>query len=68
MYLITDGFADQFGGSKEKKFKYKALQNLLLVNSRKAMKEQHTILSESFNTWKGNLDQVDDVCIIGIQV
>ncbi len=68
MYLITDGFADQFGGPKEKKFKYKSLQNLLIVNSGKPMKEQHTLLSESFNTWKGNLDQVDDVCIIGVQI
>lgn len=68
MYLITDGFADQFGGPKEKKFKYKSLQNLLFVNSGKPMKEQKTILHESFNAWKGNLDQVDDVCIIGIQV
>jgi serine phosphatase RsbU (regulator of sigma subunit) len=68
MYLITDGFADQFGGNKEKKFKYKSLQDLLLMNSSKPMKDQIIILSESFNTWKGNLDQVDDVCIIGIRV
>jgi serine phosphatase RsbU (regulator of sigma subunit) len=68
MYLITDGFADQFGGSKEKKFKYKSLQALLFENSTKPMKEQNIILSKSFNAWKGNLDQVDDVCIIGVQV
>lgn len=68
LYLITDGFADQFGGFKEKKFKYKSLQDLLFLNSNKPFKEQNIILSDSFNSWKGNLEQVDDVCIIGFQL
>lgn len=68
IYLFTDGYADQFGGDKGKKFKYKKLQELLLANVDKPMLEQKEILNISFNTWKGNLEQVDDVCIIGVRI
>ncbi len=67
VYLFTDGYADQFGGPKGKKFKYKQLQGLLAVIGEEPMKEQHRILSETFDKWKGNLEQVDDVCIIGLR-
>ncbi|MCX6310110.1 MAG: tetratricopeptide repeat protein [Bacteroidetes bacterium] len=68
IYLFTDGFADQFGGPKGKKFKYKQMQDLLLENSTLSMKEQEVCLENDFQTWKGNLDQVDDVCVIGIKI
>ena len=68
LYLYTDGFADQFGGPKGKKFKYKQLNELLLSINDKSLKEQHTILHDKFQEWKGNLEQVDDVCIIGIRL
>lgn len=68
LYLFTDGFADQFGGSKGKKFKSKALNQLLLANSGLNMEEQKQNLEAEFDNWKGNLEQVDDVCIIGIQL
>ncbi|MBI3500912.1 MAG: SpoIIE family protein phosphatase [Bacteroidetes bacterium] len=68
LYLYTDGFADQFGGPKGKKFKYKPLNDLLSVNSSKPMAEQKLILEKTFEDWKGNLEQVDDVLIIGIKV
>ncbi|MBC7861841.1 MAG: tetratricopeptide repeat protein [Bacteroidia bacterium] len=68
IYLFTDGYADQFGGEKGKKFRYKQLQELLLSVHKLPMKEQHEILEKRFNEWKGSLEQVDDVCIIGIKL
>ena len=68
IYMYTDGYADQFGGPKGKKFKYKQLNELLLANSHLSMEEQKKIISETFDSWKGDLEQIDDVCIIGIKV
>jgi len=68
VYSFTDGYADQFGGEKGKKFKYKQLQNLLLDNSAAPMDEQKKILDKAFEDWRGNLEQVDDVCVIGIRI
>jgi serine phosphatase RsbU (regulator of sigma subunit)/Flp pilus assembly protein TadD len=68
IYLLTDGYADQFGGDKGKKFKYKHLKDTLLANVNKPMEEQKYILSQTINTWKGNLEQVDDILIIGVRV
>ena len=68
LYLYTDGFADQFGGPKGKKFKYKTLNELILANSNLLLEEQHNMLKESFENWRGNLEQVDDVCVIGIKL
>jgi serine phosphatase RsbU (regulator of sigma subunit) len=67
-YLFTDGYADQFGGPKGKKFKYKQLEENLLAISDKPLTEQKELLGKALNTWKGNLEQVDDVCIIGIRI
>jgi ligand-binding sensor domain-containing protein/serine phosphatase RsbU (regulator of sigma subunit) len=67
-YLMTDGYPDQFGGPKGKKFKYKQLQELLIANFEKTLSDQHNLLSEQFTTWKGDLEQVDDVTIIGIKL
>ncbi len=68
LYLFTDGYADQFGGPKGKKFKYKQMQELLLANAGKSMDEQKKILEDALNEWKGSLEQVDDVLVIGIRV
>ena len=68
VYTFTDGFADQFGGPKGKKFKYKQLEELLLTNSQLAMEEQKKKLDTAFEAWRGNLEQVDDVCIIGLKI
>jgi len=67
LYLYTDGFADQFGGPKGKKFKYKQLNELLLSNSNQSLQLQKETFETSFKNWKGSLEQVDDVLIIGIQ-
>ncbi|MGZ3900229.1 MAG: tetratricopeptide repeat protein [Bacteroidia bacterium] len=68
LYLYTDGFADQFGGPKGKKFKYKQLEDLLLANSKLSMTEQAKMLDQQFSNWKGQLEQVDDVLVIGIKI
>jgi len=68
VFLFTDGFADQFGGPKGKKFKYKELQSILEKNSSLSSNELCEKLKTAFSDWKGNLEQVDDVCIIGIKV
>ena len=66
LYLFTDGYPDQFGGLKGKKFKYKQLEELLLNNSSLSLESQKNQLLTTFENWKGDLEQVDDVCIIGI--
>ncbi len=68
MYAFTDGFADQFGGTKEKKLKYLQLQELLISNVDLSMNEQASALENAFGSWKGNLEQVDDVLVIGVRV
>ena len=68
IYLFTDGFADQFGGPKGKKFMYKPFKELLLSIYDKLMEEQEDILKKHFQDWKGDLEQVDDVCIIGVRI
>ena len=51
-----------------KKLKYKQFRSLLLENSSISMLKQHQILGNSFNEWKGNLEQIDDVCVIGVRI
>ncbi len=67
LYLYTDGYADQFGGPKGKKYKYKPLNELLLKISEEPLFNQKNILDQNFEKWKGDLEQVDDVCVIGIK-
>jgi serine phosphatase RsbU (regulator of sigma subunit) len=68
IYLFTDGYADQFGGEKGKKFKYKQFQEVLLSNKDKSLNEQKKILNDTIEKWKGNLEQVDDILVIGIRL
>jgi serine phosphatase RsbU (regulator of sigma subunit) len=68
LYLFTDGYADQFGGEKGKKFMYKPLKELLLSMSTSSMDSQRNQLETQFQQWKGELEQVDDVCVIGIRI
>lgn len=68
IYMISDGYADQFGGDKGKKFKYKPLEDLFCSISTQEMKAQKEILLQTFIKWKLDLEQVDDVCVIGIRV
>ncbi len=68
IYLATDGFADQFGGPDAKKFRLKGLKNLLMQIADKPLEQQKNILECSFDAWKGNGIQVDDVLVLGIKV
>ncbi len=68
IYIFTDGYADQFGGPKGKKFKYSQFEKLLISIQEKSMTEQREILNNAIDEWKGDLDQIDDICIIGVGV
>ncbi|HET6246040.1 MAG: tetratricopeptide repeat protein [Bacteroidetes bacterium] len=68
LYIFTDGYHDQFGGENGKKFRTKQLREKLLAMQGINMEEQKTILNREFDTWKGDLEQVDDVCVIGVHV
>ncbi len=68
IYIFTDGFADQFGGPKRKKFKYKPFKELLLSIHHLPMDEQRRIIEKTFSDWKGDLEQIDDICILGMKL
>jgi serine phosphatase RsbU (regulator of sigma subunit) len=68
IYLFSDGYADQFGGPKGKKFKYKQLQELLTNIAKLPVAEQSLVLNKTITDWQGNLDQVDDILIVGIRI
>lgn len=67
-YVYTDGFADQFGGDKGKKLKSSHFKNLLLEKHQLNLKDQLKVISTAFENWKGELEQVDDVCVIGVKI
>ena len=67
-YLFTDGLADQFGGPKGKKFKYKQFEEILVSINNKTMQQQSNIINQKFEEWRGSLEQVDDICIIGLKL
>ncbi|HWY11806.1 MAG TPA: tetratricopeptide repeat protein [Bacteroidia bacterium] len=68
IYLITDGYADQFGGPKGKKFKYKQLEDLIVSNVKQPLPNQKEILENAFLDWRKNVEQVDDVTLLGIKI
>lgn len=68
LYTFSDGYADQFGGPKGKKFMYKPFRELLLSIHQKPMDDQHNILMDTFENWRGSIEQIDDVCIIGVRI
>lgn len=68
IYIFTDGFQDQFGGEFEKKYRLSRMRELFLSIANKPMEEQRKIIDEVFEKWRGDLEQVDDVCIIGVRI
>jgi serine phosphatase RsbU (regulator of sigma subunit) len=68
LITTTDGFTDQFGGANGKKLKSKKLEQLILENHNKPLPEIKTALNTAFIEWKGDLEQVDDVTVIGIRI
>ena len=68
VYLFTDGFADQFGGPQGKKFMYRKFKDKIMEIHKKPMEEQKEEMLKTFEEWKGDQAQVDDVCVIGLRV
>jgi len=67
IYLFTDGFVDQFGGPSNRKYKYKPFRELLTQISHLPMQDQKSKIEQTFNHWKGNLQQLDDVLVFGFR-
>ncbi len=68
IYLFSDGYNDQFGGKEGKKFMIKQFQSLIIEIHQKPLDEQKQILNNTFDNWKGNLEQVDDILVIGFKI
>jgi serine phosphatase RsbU (regulator of sigma subunit) len=68
IFIFTDGFQDQFGGEKGKKFKASQMKELLISHAEQSIFEKEKILHAAFESWKKNVEQVDDVCIIGVKL
>jgi serine phosphatase RsbU (regulator of sigma subunit) len=68
IYIFSDGYADQFGGPRGKKFMAGNFRQLLLDVSKLPIERQKTTLNQTIEEWRGNLEQVDDMLIIGVQV
>ncbi|MDF1672419.1 MAG: tetratricopeptide repeat protein [Vicingaceae bacterium] len=68
VYLFSDGYPDQFGGEKGKKYMYKRFRELMLGISKKEFSKQMIELETEFEEWRGNLEQLDDVCVIGVKI
>jgi hypothetical protein len=68
IYLFSDGFADQFGGDNGKKMMSKRMKEIILSIQHEPLIKQRQLLDDFFENWKGKLDQLDDVCVIGIRV
>lgn len=66
-YIFSDGFIDQFGGDKGKKFKARAFRELILSVQGHTIHEQRHLINDAFENWRGELEQVDDVCVIGVR-
>lgn len=65
IYIFSDGYVDQFGGENEKKFRAGALKELLIRIQDKNMDEQKEILDATIENWRGKLEQIDDILVIG---
>ncbi len=68
VYLFTDGYADQFGGSEGKKFMYKHFKRQILAEASRPMKDQLDSLGRALDEWMGDSEQIDDICVMGIRI
>jgi len=68
LYIFSDGYVDQFGGDKSKKFMAKRLKDLLVQICNEALPKQAKILNTTLEKWKGNIEQIDDILVIGIRI
>jgi serine phosphatase RsbU (regulator of sigma subunit) len=68
LYMFSDGYEDQFGGPSAKKFMAKRFKELLLSIYKKPMNEQKGILDNTLEEWKGEIDQIDDILVMGFRI
>ncbi|MEX1003278.1 MAG: SpoIIE family protein phosphatase [Crocinitomicaceae bacterium] len=68
LYLFSDGYADQFGSKTGKKYKYGRFRAFFKTHANQTMKQQKQLLIEDFLNWKGEFEQLDDVCVIGVRL
>jgi len=68
IYIFSDGFPDQFGGPRGKKFMYKKFRELLVANGKEDLSTQKDLLKESLFAWMQDEEQVDDILVIGVKV
>ena len=68
IYIFSDGFQDQFGGPKGKKYRSNRFREFLLSISDKDLLEQKELMGVEFNSWKMNEEQIDDVCVMGVRI
>ncbi len=68
IYIFSDGYADQFGGEKGKKMKTTNFKKLLISIKDDNMDKQQELIDKTFEDWKGDLEQLDDVCVIGVRI
>ena len=68
LYLFSDGFNDQFGWEKGKKYISKKFYKFLLSISQETIENQSILIENEFERWKGNYEQIDDVCVMGLRV
>ncbi len=68
IYIFSDGYADQFGGPKGKKLKQRPFKEYILSIQNEPMNKQHQLIEKHFTSWKGSLEQIDDVCVIGVKI
>ena len=68
VYIFSDGYIDQFGGDRGKKYKAKSFKKLLKSIQKDSIEKQKELINQAFDEWKGELEQVDDVCVIGVKI
>ncbi|MEX2597752.1 MAG: 7TM diverse intracellular signaling domain-containing protein [Salibacteraceae bacterium] len=68
IYIFSDGFPDQFGGENGKKYKSGKFKHKLVELAKEPIEKQKDLLDHEFESWRGDLDQLDDVCVIGVHI
>ena len=68
IYIFSDGYQDQFGGEKNKKYMFSRLKKLLIKISNEDENQQLNFIESEFNSWKGDNEQIDDVCLMGLRI
>ena len=67
LYMYTDGYPDQFGGERGKKFKYTPFKRMILDNASLPMEEQNQVFARTLDEWMGSFEQIDDICVVGVK-